>query len=66
MEILGDNFFAYSLLTMFIEVTVKVSLARNKRDESHFSSHIPKMLSFTFLSMHKSDTGLLLLYGKQY
>lgn len=41
-----NNFFAQSLLTMFIEVNVKVSLARNKRDESHFSSLIPKMLSF--------------------
>lgn len=51
---------------MFIEVNVKVSLARNKRDESHFSSLIPKMLSFTFLSMHKSATGVLLLYGEQY
>lgn len=51
---------------MFIEVNVKVSLARNKRDESHFSSLIPEMLSFTFLSMYKADPGFLILYGKQY
>lgn len=55
-----------SLLNVFIKVNVKVSLARNKRDESLFSSHIPQMLSFTFLGMHKSDTGFRLLYGKQY
>lgn len=31
---------------MFIEENFKVILARDKRDESHFSSLIPEMLSF--------------------
>lgn len=51
---------------MFIEVNVKVSLAKNKRDESHFSSLVPEKLSFTFLSTYNSDIRVLLLCGKQY
>lgn len=59
-----DNFFARSSLMVFIKVNVKVSLASNKRDESHSSSPIPQMLSFTFRSVHESAAGFLL--GRKY
>lgn len=45
---------------VFIKVNVKVSLARNKRDESHSCSPAPQMLSVTFRSVHKSGAGFLL------
>lgn len=59
-----DNFFAWPSLMVFIKVNVKVSLASNKRDESHSSSPIPQMLSFTFRSVHESAAGFLL--GRKY
>lgn len=45
---LENNFFVQFLLIMFIEVNVKVSLVRNKRDELYFFSFIFKMLFFYF------------------